>query len=359
MIKDVPKTLVYDLCRYRNAQAVLEGCPGPSPTACSTRRRRPSCGPTSATTSRSRPTRSSTRSSQGYVEGDRTAADLVAEGFDPAVVDRVVGLVDRAEYKRRQMPPGVRITTKAFGKDRRMPITNRYRSLGARGAAPGRPTRRPTGAGAAPTLAIASTSWRGWRALLLGSEHRIFELTGGSGGRPGRRRCREADAELRVLLDAPASRRHGGSAERWAERLPGAGRRRPGRARHRRRPGPVGRRRSRTLVVRRPGRAVAACRAPWSAAVLPAGLRDGPTAGTWRDGVAGQRGAPVMRRSWRVEARRESGGGDRGACTGRPVATPRRRSASGPRIGLEELGGLDPNGAWGDGRQRFPWCTAS
>jgi NAD+ synthase (glutamine-hydrolysing) len=52
----------------------------------------------------------------------------VAEGFDPAAVARVVALVDRAEYKRRQMPPGVRISGKAFGKDRRMPITNHYRS---------------------------------------------------------------------------------------------------------------------------------------------------------------------------------------------------------------------------------------
>ncbi len=63
----------------------------------------------------------------GYVVGDRSADELVAEGFDPEAVDRVVGLVDRAEYKRRQMPPGVRISGKAFGKDRRMPITNRYR----------------------------------------------------------------------------------------------------------------------------------------------------------------------------------------------------------------------------------------
>jgi NAD+ synthase (glutamine-hydrolysing) len=63
----------------------------------------------------------------GYVEGDRSPDDLIAEGFDPAAVERVVGLVDRAEYKRRQMPPGVRISGKAFGKDRRMPITNRYR----------------------------------------------------------------------------------------------------------------------------------------------------------------------------------------------------------------------------------------
>jgi NAD+ synthase (glutamine-hydrolysing) len=65
------------------------------------------------------------------VEGDRSADDLVGEGFDPAAVARVVGLVDRAEYKRRQMPPGVRISGKAFGKDRRMPITNHYRSVAA------------------------------------------------------------------------------------------------------------------------------------------------------------------------------------------------------------------------------------
>ena len=62
-----------------------------------------------------------------YVEGDATAADLVAAGFDPDLVRRVVTLVDRAEYKRRQAPPGVRVTPKAFGKDRRLPITNRYK----------------------------------------------------------------------------------------------------------------------------------------------------------------------------------------------------------------------------------------
>jgi NAD+ synthase (glutamine-hydrolysing) len=62
------------------------------------------------------------------VEGDATAGDLVAQGFDPELVHRVVTLVDRAEYKRRQAPPGVRVTPKAFGKDRRLPITNRYRS---------------------------------------------------------------------------------------------------------------------------------------------------------------------------------------------------------------------------------------
>jgi len=64
---------------------------------------------------------------EAYVEGDATAGELVDAGFDPEIVRRVVRLVDLAEYKRRQTPPGVRVTPKAFGKDRRLPITNRYR----------------------------------------------------------------------------------------------------------------------------------------------------------------------------------------------------------------------------------------
>ena len=63
----------------------------------------------------------------GYVEQDLTAPELVAAGHDQAVVERIVRLVDLAEYKRRQSPPGIRITAKAFGRDRRIPITNRYR----------------------------------------------------------------------------------------------------------------------------------------------------------------------------------------------------------------------------------------
>ncbi len=64
---------------------------------------------------------------EAYVEGDLTPADLCGQGYDPDLVSRITGLVDRAEYKRRQNPPGVRITAKAFGRDRRLPITNRYR----------------------------------------------------------------------------------------------------------------------------------------------------------------------------------------------------------------------------------------
>jgi NAD+ synthase (glutamine-hydrolysing) len=62
-----------------------------------------------------------------YIEADMSRDEIVAEGYDAALVARVARLVDAAEYKRRQGPMGIRVTPKAFGKDRRMPITNRYR----------------------------------------------------------------------------------------------------------------------------------------------------------------------------------------------------------------------------------------
>ena len=61
-----------------------------------------------------------------YIEYDRTPDEIVAAGFDAEIVRRVVRLVDRNEYKRRQAAPGVRITERAFGRDRRYPITSRY-----------------------------------------------------------------------------------------------------------------------------------------------------------------------------------------------------------------------------------------
>ena len=64
---------------------------------------------------------------EAYVQEDRSREELSADGFDPEVVERAVELIDRAEYKRRQAPPGVRLTPKAFGRDRRTPITNRWR----------------------------------------------------------------------------------------------------------------------------------------------------------------------------------------------------------------------------------------
>jgi NAD+ synthase len=70
---------------------------------------------------------------QGLVEKDLSARELVAQGQDPAVVRMVSNLLDLAEYKRRQAPPGVKITRKAFGRDRRYPITNVFRKMGLDG----------------------------------------------------------------------------------------------------------------------------------------------------------------------------------------------------------------------------------
>jgi len=123
VIKDVPKTLVYELCRHRNRKAGYDLIPEPVLTKAPSAELRPD-----QRDDESLPPYSVLDPVvAGYVEGDRSADDLIAEGFDAETVDRVVGLIDRAEYKRRQMPPGVRISGKAFGKDRRMPITNNYR----------------------------------------------------------------------------------------------------------------------------------------------------------------------------------------------------------------------------------------
>ncbi len=132
VIKDVPKLLVYALCRYRNTKAGFALIPDPVLTKAPSAELRPD-----QRDDESLPPYSVLDPVvAGYVEGDRSADDLIASGFDAAAVERVVGLVDRAEYKRRQMPPGVRISGKAFGKDRRMPITNHYRSRVATGGAP-------------------------------------------------------------------------------------------------------------------------------------------------------------------------------------------------------------------------------
>jgi NAD+ synthase (glutamine-hydrolysing) len=124
VIKDVPKTLVYDLCRERNRregegflipESVLDKPPSAELRA-------------DQRDDQSLPSYDQLDPVlEAYIEGDTTAVDLEAAGFDGELVRRVVGLVDKAEYKRRQSPPGVRVTPKAFGKDRRLPITNHYR----------------------------------------------------------------------------------------------------------------------------------------------------------------------------------------------------------------------------------------
>jgi NAD+ synthase (glutamine-hydrolysing) len=126
-IKDVLKTMVWRLAKWRNADAVNRGGEPPIPEH-----------------SISKPPSAELRPGQldsdslpdyatldtilnGYVDGDRSRADLIAAGHDPALVDRVLRMVDAAEYKRRQSAPGTKVSIKAFGRDRRLPITNRFR----------------------------------------------------------------------------------------------------------------------------------------------------------------------------------------------------------------------------------------
>ncbi len=126
-LKDVPKTLVWQLSRWRNKDAEARGETPPVPEA-----------------SISKPPSAELRPGQldsdslpdyelldgildSYVENDRGSSELVAAGFDQALVERVLKMTDAAEYKRRQYPPGPKISLKAFGRDRRLPITNRWR----------------------------------------------------------------------------------------------------------------------------------------------------------------------------------------------------------------------------------------
>jgi NAD+ synthase (glutamine-hydrolysing) len=122
-IKDVPKTMVYDLVRWRNAQSE----PGPIPERILTKPPSAELRPDQRDSDSLPEYEELDQVIEGYVERDMGPEDLIAEGMDPAVVWRVVDMIDRAEYKRRQAPPGIKITPKAFGRDRRLPITNRYR----------------------------------------------------------------------------------------------------------------------------------------------------------------------------------------------------------------------------------------
>jgi len=122
VIKDVEKTLVYALCRDRNERAGRTLIPESAITKPPSAELRPG-----QLDSDSLPDYAELDPIiEGYVELDRSIADLIAEGHDPQVVRRVARLVDLNEYKRRQAAPGVRVSPKAFGKDRRLPITNRW-----------------------------------------------------------------------------------------------------------------------------------------------------------------------------------------------------------------------------------------
>ena len=121
VIKDVPKTLVYKLARYRNSLGIVI----------------PKRVLTKAPTAELRPNQKDTDTLpdyetldpilKAYIEEDKDLKRIASLGFAKERVVRVLGMVDKTEYKRRQSPPGIKITPKAFGRDRRMPITNKYR----------------------------------------------------------------------------------------------------------------------------------------------------------------------------------------------------------------------------------------
>ena len=123
LLKDVFKTDVFRLARHLNERAGRELIPlttidrAPSAELRADQLDEDSLPPYAALD----------RVLEAYVELDRSREELMTDGFDRDIVERALGLIDRAEYKRRQAPPGVKLRPKAFGRDRRVPITNRWR----------------------------------------------------------------------------------------------------------------------------------------------------------------------------------------------------------------------------------------
>ena len=128
-IKDVLKTLVWDLSRWRNEQAERTGETAPIPANSITKPPSAELAPGQLDTDSLPAYEVLDPLLDDYIEKDMGSAALIAAGHDPALVERVIRLVDLAEYKRRQYPPGPKITVKNFGRDRRLPITSRWREV--------------------------------------------------------------------------------------------------------------------------------------------------------------------------------------------------------------------------------------
>ncbi len=132
VLKDVYKTTVFAISRWRNAHPP-RGAQGPDgavmPERVITKPPSAELKPDQTDQDSLPPYDVLDAILAGLVEGEKSVSDLVADGFDRATVVRVWKMLDRAEYKRRQAPPGVKISARAFGRDRRYPITNGYTEL--------------------------------------------------------------------------------------------------------------------------------------------------------------------------------------------------------------------------------------
>ena len=126
-IKDLPKTLVWELSRWRNSYAVERGETPPIPETAIDKPPSAELRPGQLDSDSLPPYEVLDAILDAYVERDLGSAEVIAEGFDPALVERVITLVDKAEYKRRQYPPGPKVSRRNFGRDRRVPMTNGWR----------------------------------------------------------------------------------------------------------------------------------------------------------------------------------------------------------------------------------------
>ena len=126
-IKDLYKSQVWQLAKWRNELAILQGQTPPIPVSSINKAPSAELRPNQKDTDSLPDYKILDQILQIYIDQDGGRSAALAAGFDAALVDRVVGLVDRAEYKRRQYPPGTKISSRAFGKDRRLPITSHWR----------------------------------------------------------------------------------------------------------------------------------------------------------------------------------------------------------------------------------------
>jgi NAD+ synthase (glutamine-hydrolysing) len=134
VIKDVPKTLVFSLARHRNRQAAEAGRQAPLPESTLERPPTAELRPDQLDEDTLPPYPVLDAVLAAYIEEDASPEELVARGFEPGLVERVLKMVDSNEYKRRQAPPGIRISPRAFGRDRRLPITDHYRRKAGKGS---------------------------------------------------------------------------------------------------------------------------------------------------------------------------------------------------------------------------------
>lgn len=125
VIKDVPKTMVYELCRWRNEKTegliIPERVLAKEPSA--------ELKPDQKDSDTLPPYNILDPMLKAYVEGEKTFDEMLAMGCEVKNIEKIIEMVERSEYKRRQSPPGIKITQRAFGRDRRFPITNKYRSF--------------------------------------------------------------------------------------------------------------------------------------------------------------------------------------------------------------------------------------